>query len=141
MKNEEKNSLDRAYKSTKQRQIIMDILERAVQPLTAEDIFLDIKQKLDSISLSTVYRNLEMLLSKNIINKELFCDNKARYELKGDKHRHKLICKGCNMVVDIDECPIKAIEDKLKNETDFDISDHKIEIYGYCPRCKRGNIT
>lgn len=136
MKNEE-NNLSKVYKNTKQRKIIIDIIEKAPLPLTAEDIFIDIKQTFNSVSLSTVYRNLEMLLSKEIIIKAVYNDNKARYELKRGTHKHRLICKGCNTVVDINDCPLKALEDKLKNETDFDILDHKIEIYGYCPKCKK----
>lgn len=130
------NDSNKLYKNTKQRNLILEVLEKAVQPLTADDIFIAVKPKYTSISLSTIYRNLEMLLQKDIITKETFNDNKARYELKRENHKHRLICKGCNIIVDIEECPLKALEDKLKSETHFDISDHKVEIYGLCPKCK-----
>lgn len=123
-------------KITKQRQLILRILQNAEQPLTAEEIFISLKQSINKISLSTVYRNLDLLLSKGLVNKNVYNDNKARYDLKSDIHKHHLICTGCNKVVDINECPFKDIEMKLKNETEFEISGHKIEIYGFCPKCK-----
>lgn len=124
-------------KNTKQREMIFDILERATNPVTAEDIFLKLKETDAGINLSTVYRNLEMLYSLGIVLKTTFMnDDKAKFELKNPDHKHRLICIKCNSMVAIDGCPMEKLEKALELETSYDITGHRLEIYGYCPKCK-----
>lgn len=125
-------------KNTKQREMIFEILERSECPITAEDIFLKLKEADEDINLSTVYRNLEMLCTKGIVTKTTFMnDDKARFELCGTAHKHHLICLKCNRMVQIDGCPLERLEKTLEDKTSFDITGHKLEIYGYCPDCKK----
>jgi Fur family ferric uptake transcriptional regulator len=125
-------------KNTKQREMIYEILEESDNPVTAEDIFLKLKEGDEDINLSTVYRNLEMLCAKGIVSKSNFMnDDKARFELSGTVHKHHLICLKCNKMIKIDGCPLERLEKVLQDETSFDITGHKLEIYGYCPECKK----
>lgn len=124
-------------KNTKQRQVILDILVNSKCPLTAEDIFLAVKASNSSVCLSTIYRNLELLRSKGLITKCVLEDGKARYELLDTSHQHYLVCLKCSKVVNIDKCPFESIKSSIINETEFDISSHKLEIYGLCPLCKK----
>ena len=40
-------------------------------------------------------------------------------------------------MVEIQSCPIKIFEEHLVENTGFEITDHKFELYGYCPDCKK----
>ena len=59
----------KGLKVTKHRNSLLEVLEIENQPLTAEDIFLKLKEKGISINLSSVYRILDTLVDNNLINK------------------------------------------------------------------------
>ena len=109
--------------------------------VTAEDLYFKAKQADDTISLSTIYRILELFNKKNIVQKTtLLEDDKAVFELNHiDHHHHHLICLGCKKVIDIGQCPLGSFEKDIEATTDFSIVDHKLEIYGYCKDCKKDN--
>lgn len=136
---EEKNLLKiHGCKNTKSRQAVVAYLMKADQPAAAEEIFLALHTGGVSTNLSTIYRTLEMLEAKDLVSKTVMNDGKARYELKGDEHRHHLICTGCRKMVPIDVCPLEALEKQVESTTAFDITGHKLELYGVCPQCKKG---
>jgi Fur family ferric uptake transcriptional regulator len=127
-------------KNTKHRNAILGIIEQSKRPLTAEEIFLSLKEKHTSIWLSTVYRTLDILTSKNMIVKlTLMDDDKARYEINHNEHKHHIICVGCHKMITIGDCPVEKFEKTLKEKINFNVTGHKLEIYGYCQGCQLKN--
>lgn len=124
-------------KNTKSRKAVIEVLKSAENPLCAEDVFLCIKEQGASVNLSTVYRTLDLMESKSLVNKIVMGDGKARYELTVDGHRHHLVCTNCHKSVPIDFCPLEKLEKDIGKKNDFDITGHKLEIYGICPKCKK----
>lgn len=127
----------RGYRNTKSRQAVLEILEKTEVPLSAEDIFLCIKQSGRSVNLSTVYRILELMESMQLVEKTVINDGRARFTLMENGHTHHLICTRCHRMVSIDSCPLKALESDISRETQFDITGHKLEVYGLCPDCRK----
>lgn len=124
-------------KNTKQRNIILEILKQEKKPTTAEEIFLKSKKIDDTISLSTVYRTLNIFVSKEIVVKLAVAeDNVSVFELNKIDHEHYLLCVECHKAIEIGHCPLRLYENSLEESTDFDIIGHKLEIYGYCPECR-----
>jgi Fur family ferric uptake transcriptional regulator len=127
-------------KNTKHRNAVLEVLEDSGQPVTAEQIFLELKGKEISINLSSVYRILESLVSRGLaIKSNITGESKASYELNRSEHKHHLICSGCKKMIPIDGCPLEEYENQLKAKTDFDITGHKLEIFGYCKECRQAN--
>lgn len=137
-KSDIKELLDKeGVKTTKHRKAILEILEQSATPLTAEEIFLTLKENNSSIWLSTIYRTLEMLTEKEVVWKStLMGEDKARYELKKDEHKHRFVCVTCHKMIPLQDCPLDDFEKKLKDKMDFDVTGHNLEIYGYCHDCK-----
>lgn len=120
-------------KCTTQRISVMEILSTASAPLTAENIF----EKSEGISLSTVYRIAERLVEKGIATKNTIRDSdKFYYELAMSGHRHYAICLGCGDMKYVDICPVHDLK-----IDDFTVTGHKLEIYGYCDKCKKGTLN
>lgn len=125
------------FKKTKHRTDILEVLDSSDKPLSAEEIYLFLKQNDSSISLSTIYRTMDRLIkSKLVIKNTFFNDNKARYEINKSSHNHYIICLKCNKIIEIDICPFKQIENNIKSKTGFEIENHEFIIYGYCENCK-----
>ena len=125
-------------KNTKQRTAILNILEKNNQPVSAEDIYSSLKSQKLSVSLSTVYRALETMAEKKLVTKLNMQDNsKALFEINHEIHKHYLICLGCKKIISIMSCPLENYEEKLSEETGFLIEGHRLDIYGYCPECRK----
>ncbi|MFP4478627.1 MAG: Fur family transcriptional regulator [Candidatus Izemoplasmatales bacterium] len=124
-------------KKTKYRVNIISLLEKANHLLSAQDIHeLLIKNKI-KVNLSTVYRTLDKLTENKIINKvELEQEKQSLYEYNRDEHHHFIICKNCNKIETIYNCPLHDYEEQVMKESGFQITGHKIEFYGFCKECQ-----
>jgi len=126
-------------KSTRHRNAILLLLEQTEHPMTAEELYISLKEKTATINLSTVYRTLDTFVSKNLVIKSTMDDAKARYELNHHEHKHHLFCVGCHKVISIEDCPMEELQEIIKKKMDFEVTGHKLEIYGYCHNCKVGS--
>jgi len=134
----DKLKIPKGYRHTKQRKAILEILEKAEFPIHAEDIYLQLKEKGIDISLSTIYRNLEMLMKEGLVIKSYMLDeDKARYALPDKKNY--LVCEKCGKIVIIDNCPFDKFKEELVEVHGFDITGHSVEVYGICPDCQKNS--
>jgi Fur family ferric uptake transcriptional regulator len=134
------------YRMTRGREAIMSILAGAKEHLSAEDIYMKVHPSCPAVGLTSVYRTIEVLVSRGLVYKFDFGDGRARYELaegsKGERHHHHLVCTGCGSVIDysdfIDEelVLLKKAEDGLSKKYNFTITNHLIQFYGLCHQCQ-----
>jgi Fur family ferric uptake transcriptional regulator len=134
------------YRLTVPRQAILDVLSKTIKHLSAEDIYLEVHKVYPAIGLTTVYRTLELLVRTGLVFKFDFGDGRARYELsEGPKsigHHHHLVCTGCGRIVDYTDFIneeielLKQTEKGLSRKYKFKITNHLIQFYGLCYRCK-----
>ncbi len=123
-------------KSTKQRVAILEILSRSAEPVSAEQVFIELQRKEVAANLSTVYRTLEAMADKDLAVKlNITGDNRTLFEYNRMIHRHYLVCLGCRRIKAIHSCPLEDYEQSLARETNYSITGHKLNVYGYCPEC------
>lgn len=129
---------EKGYKLTKQRKSILEVLiENKGNLLSVEGIYEKTKIKYPQTNLSTVYRNLEILELIDLVHKTSINGSSASYEIAcSNCHHHHLICKNCGKTKTIDYCPVEDIKSKVNN-SGFTVTDHKLEIYGYCSSCSK----
>jgi Fur family ferric uptake transcriptional regulator len=125
-------------KYTKQRASILKVLTESEQPVSAEEVFLALQRLSVNANLSTVYRILESLASKGIVLKtSIGSDTKALFEMNSSVHKHRMICINCRKMTSVEDCPLDEYEKMLMDRTGFDVTGHKLEIYGYCEKCRK----
>ncbi|MCB2487451.1 ferric iron uptake transcriptional regulator, partial [Listeria monocytogenes] len=74
------------------------LLENEKDNLSAEEVFLRVKDIAPDTRLATVYRTLELLTELRVVDKINFGDGVSRYDLRqeGAKHiHHHLVCLEC----------------------------------------------
>ncbi|MEX1030934.1 MAG: Fur family transcriptional regulator [Paenibacillaceae bacterium] len=129
-----------AYKLTPQREsTVRVLLEHEEAHLSAEDVYMLVKEKAPDIGLATVYRTLELLSELHVVEKLNFGDGVARYDLRNENHRHHhhhLICGKCNSVEEIMEDWLIELEERLENEYKFQVLDHRLDFHGICRKCR-----
>lgn len=131
------------YKLTNQREIILRVLlENEVDHLSAEGVYMLVKQKFNDIGLATVYRTLELLAELHVVEKMNFGDGVARYDLRDEDHahmHHHLICSECGSLKEIKEDWLFDLEQRLEREYGFIVSDHRLDFTGTYKNCGNAN--
>ncbi len=113
------------------------ILKKTQKPITVQEISSGLLKKNISANKTTIYRELEFLLTQNIIDEIEFGDGKKRYELRSEKHHHHIVCIQCGKVEDIDfDVDLKTHEKEISKKTGFEIKEHNIEFFGLCQSCQ-----
>lgn len=125
----------RAKRLTSQRAVIFEIIRGESGHLDARDIHRQAQEKLPRLSLSTVYRNLELLKSSGVIE-ELRWAPHRHYETKAKTQHHHLVCLGCGRIQEF-KYPILDHLRKIPQVQQFDIREIEINLYGYCPQCQK----
>ncbi|EKU49819.1 Fur family transcriptional regulator [Staphylococcus massiliensis] len=130
-----------SYKLTPQREATVTVLiENEADHLSAEDVYLKVKDKAPEIGLATVYRTLELLAELKVVDKINFGDGVARFDLRkeGAKHfHHHLVCMECGSVDEIEEDLLPQVEDKVEKDFNFKIIDHRLTFHGICDSCQQ----
>ena len=123
-----------AFRNTRQRQRILEVLRATDQHPTADWIYEQLKPEFPKLSLGTVYRNLAILQDQGLIHK-LHCGSAHdRFEAHIDPHYH-LICQDCGRLEDFEMPGYNELNGKANKLTDFTIQTHRIEFFGLCSEC------
>lgn len=120
---------------TQQRAAVFEYLSQTAHHPTAEDVFLAVKQELPKISLATVYKNLEALVSCGAASKLTYGDAATRYDIRTDHHHHSR-CLQCGSITDLE--PLGSLEDAglVQPPQGFKVTNYRLELLGYCPKCQ-----
>ncbi|MCX7914265.1 MAG: transcriptional repressor [Thermodesulfovibrionales bacterium] len=119
---------------TPQRMAILNYLKDNKDHPAVEDIYKSIITQFPTISLATVYKNLEMLKNLGMLKELSIGQDKKHFDPNVSPHHH-LICKECKKIVDIDvKFDLNIPEHSKKG---FEIIGSHIEFYGICPECKK----
>lgn len=125
------------YKLTTQRKAVIQAIAFTQDHLTASAIYEKVHQDRPNIGLVTIYRTLE-ILAKLQLTCELHAGNSCRsYTISAQGHHHHLICANCGKVVDFTGHDLGDLEQRLYQETGFEINDHLLEFIGLCRACQK----
>lgn len=124
-----------AVKRTKQRCLVLAVLEAADMPVTALDISARLEKQGNPVWLSTIYRILDTFSEHGMAQKAAVLENgMAIYECSTRAHRHYAVCVVCHKVIAIHDCPLESYSPLLQ-EQNFHVLGHKLQMYGYCGEC------
>ena len=133
-------SSEQKHRMTHQRQVVMEEVRKTRLHLTADEIYERVRKRLPRISMGTVYRNLEMLVSCGLILRIDPGHPQMRFDGVAEEHYH-LTCVRCGKVedapVEISGNDLDVLESALGRLTKYGIFGHKLEFYGHCSMCSQ----
>ena len=122
---------------TRQRAAVYEYLCSATHHPSAEDVYRGVLPALPRISLATVYKALEALVSSGLAAKLTHDDGSARYDARGEPHYH-LRCLRSGVVEDLptpfDPDLIGKLDPELRErllEVGFRVTGYRLELIGY----------
>lgn len=125
---------EEGFRITPQRIAIVDYLLKTEDHPSAELIHRVIKKRYPMISLSTVYKTLDLLREKKLVN-EIEVEGESRFDAHTEEHVN-LVCMRCGRIDDIDDATLKDIQIKAAKKSKYQILKSNFELHGYCSDCK-----
>ncbi|RQO48682.1 transcriptional repressor [Variovorax sp. KBW07] len=138
---------------TRQRNAVFSAFSDAARVLTAPEILAHARELVPEISLSTVYRQVSLLLADGEIAKVELPGEPARYEVAckpgahkhshghghghdhgeaDDHHHHYFHCTNCGQVLLLHSCP-GPMDDLVPKG--FKVHSHEVTLHGLCAPC------
>ncbi len=116
---------------TKYEKQIYEIVNKLTGHMTADQIFSELKKSYPSVSLATVYNNLNKLCEAGLIRRVSTEGSPDRYD-RTAKHDH-LVCRRCGKLTDI--C-FEDLTASLKKQLGGEIFTYDLKVYYICPECR-----
>lgn len=121
-------------KSSKQRDMIMQYMRSIDGHVTPEEVFQALNGEGQSISLATVYRNLNILVEMHEIRKIAHPIEGYQYDKTCVPHYH-LHCTKCDRILDLDIPYDEELNALMEKKTGLHISTHSMMAEGICEDC------
>lgn len=119
----------KGMRMTDQRRVIAQVIEQAADHPDVEELYRRASQIDSRISLSTVYRTLNLFEEAGLVTKHDFKDGRARFELIPDEHHDHLIDIRSGKVIEFRNEEIEAIQEVIAKRLGYRLVDHRLELY------------
>ena len=123
-------------KITPQRLAIVHLMDEYGH-ISVRDIFEKIRENFPSLSLATVYKNINAMMENDFINELKIVGQENKYELAKERHSH-MICKKCGSIEDI-HIDTDGLENLVSDTGGFQIEESSVQFLGTCETCAAGN--
>jgi Fur family peroxide stress response transcriptional regulator len=125
---------------TNQRLAIFEALAVSREHPSAEQIHRAVQRRMPSLSLATVYKNLEALKAIGAVADVNPLHEEGRYEASlpgvgpGRPHHH-LVCISCKKVRDLMDDELDKL--RVRDALGFEVRAVRVQAEGLCPDCQR----
>jgi len=119
-------------KVTPQRLEIVDILYKYGH-INIDDLYKALRSKFPSLSLATIYKNINTMCDKLFLLEVKIPYQKNVYELSKKEHSH-VVCSKCNTIMDIDLDTLNILN-QAKKLSHYNLDESSIIFNGVCPSC------
>jgi len=134
------------FKITKPRDVIIKILSKSSKLLTADDIYMQVKDVDPTIGVATVYRTLELLTRLKIVCRIILGSGRSYYMLSRECARETftyMICDNCKKIITNNQCLKSAVKVRLRENAEetilknckLKVDNYQILLTGLCDEC------
>lgn len=123
------------YRLTPQRHMILSVIQETDDHLSIEQIAERVQQRNPYVSLSTIYRTLELLRKLGLVRENHLPGEQPHYEAARGNAHHHLICHRCHATIHLDETLLGDLNERLQEEYHFHNLTLDLVAAGYCASC------
>jgi Fur family ferric uptake transcriptional regulator len=120
---------------TRSQEKILRLLKTLHRAISAQDLYLELRQMQQNMGLATVYRALEGLKLDGLVKVRTLTNGESLYS-PVQQDQHHLTCLGCGRSIPIAECPVHELEHQLQASHQFKVYYHTLEFFGLCNDCQ-----
>ena len=122
-------------RTTRQRTAVVEALATIDDFRSASQLHDLLRERGQSVGLSTVYRTLQALAEAGEIDAMVRDDGETAYRRCSDHHHHHLVCRSCGQTVEVTAPELERWSQSVAHEHGFSQITHTLEIQGRCPDC------
>ncbi len=129
----------RGVRLTRQRQILLDLIDKSGEHLDAERLYQLAKAVDTRINRVTVYRTLKMLKAAGLVDELDLMHHEGDqhyYETRLKQEHAHVICLRCGKVEEFYGDPLHKLRRQVEAHFGFQILIARTEIGGYCSHCQ-----
>jgi Fur family ferric uptake transcriptional regulator len=128
----------KGYRLSNARKKILGIIEVCGQPLSPAALFDKLKEQGETISLVTVYRNLDLLARLGMAERIYNDKGELGYlTCKSTHHHHHILCQKCRNTVEFEAADeLEELIAHAEEQTKYEVSGHLLQFIGLCPSCQ-----
>lgn len=124
-------------RKTKQKRALANLLEESDAFRSAQELFLELRQRGERVGLTTVYNQLRVLADAGAVDVLRADDGEIRYRRCGlDQHHHHLVCRHCNATIEIEGAEVERWANHIAAQYGYTEIAHTVEITGTCAKCR-----
>ena len=124
---------------TRSQTQVLELLKQLPNAISAQDLYMQLREQQISMGLATVYRALDSLKLEGVVQMRTLPSGESLYSLT-KQDRHHLTCVRCGLSAVMDECPVHGLESHLTESHHFQIFYHTLEFFGLCEQCQRSGV-
>jgi Fur family ferric uptake transcriptional regulator len=114
----------------------MAALAGASDFLSAQELHQVLRERGETVGLSTVYRTLQGLAASDQVDSIVGDDGEAWYRrCEAAHHHHHLVCRVCGRTVEVANDRVERWADEVAADHGFSDVSHTLEVFGVCPGC------
>ncbi len=125
----------RGYKLTPQRYLILSVIQEAEEHLSVEQITERVQKRNPYVSLSTIYRTLELLRELGLVRENRLPGEQPHFEAAEGKAHHHLVCRNCRAIIHLDDTLLGNLNELLEEQYHFHGLTLDLVAAGYCDAC------
>ena len=127
---------ERGLAFTFQRQVIYEAVVDSREHPTPELIYEQVRRRIPSISLGTVYKNVKTFLDSGVLQEVTIHHGSLRLEANMTPHHH-IVCSSCRAIHDIAETAVEPVQySRSEVPAGFSIESCRVEFSGLCQTCR-----
>jgi Fur family ferric uptake transcriptional regulator len=120
---------------TRSQERIVKLLKSLNRAVSAQDLYIELRNRDQNMGLATVYRSLENLKLQGEVKVRTLPNGESLYS-SVQQDQHHFTCVNCGVSIPIDECPVHQLEHELENSLRFKVYYHTLEFFGLCEQCQ-----
>ncbi len=127
---------ERGVRITPQRAIILEAIEEMPGHVTAEEVYTRVQQVNAYISLTTIYRTLDLLSELGLITQTNMGTATTHYALHTHATHHHALCRSCGRTFELPDDLFAPVVDVLQREHQFEADIDHLVVFGRCQDCQ-----
>jgi Fur family ferric uptake transcriptional regulator len=120
------------------RRAVVELLGRQDCCLTAQQIFDQLRSEGRRVGIASVYRILDLLTEKGLLQRVELGEGTARYEPAhaDGEHHHHLVCADCGKVEAFADDELELALRRVESRTGYSVAGHDVVLRGACRDCR-----
>ena len=119
------------------RRAVVEALAAQGCVVTATEIHEGLRSRGREVGLASVYRILDLLVERGLVQKIDLGGGRAHYEAAhhGEAHHHHLVCTECGKVEPFADAELERALERIETQAGYLVRTHDVLLRGACDDC------